>query len=352
MSANKTRYDEIDLLRGLSCLAVVAFHYFYRGQLDHWVTESAHPLVSQISSLGYLGVHLFFMISGFVIFMSAEGATVRAFVASRVARLYPSLWVAAPLTAAIAWWTASQYFQVDLRTLLLNLTLAPHHFQADFVDGAYWSLVVELQFYALIAIVIAAGWLGRIESLLAGWLVLSLINWLRPMHPLELWLDVNWAPFFTAGIVAYRVRSRGQTSQRRALYAASWLLACLYTIKTGQSVGSKWLPLTDMLEHILAVTCFFGIFSAIAFGDWRMQASFWTVWAGRLTYPVYLLHQNIGYMGIEALHEWGVGLIPAGLLMLLVIVALSTLICLYVEVPVGRWLRRTLAESRPALRTA
>ncbi len=348
MSSPKPRFDEIDLLRGISCLAVVAFHYLWRGQVDHWVIEQAPTWLALPSSFGHLGVHLFFMISGFVIFMSAQGATVRGFTASRAARLYPALWVAAPLTAAVAWWSGSPFFQVDFKTLLVNLTLLPHHFKVEFVDGAYWSLAVEIQFYFLMALLVWRRSLDRIELWLVLWLALSVVNWVRPIYLLKLWLVVQWAPFFAAGIVAYRIRALGLTRERVWLYLCTWLLAVLYVVQakhTGEPIVLT--PVGVSLLNTAMVTLFFGLFALIALGRLSMKPNFWTRWAGLLTYPVYLVHQNVGYVGIDWLHDRGVGLLAASAVMLAVTVAVSVAIAVLVEKPLGKALRRLLQGPRP-----
>ena len=48
------------------------------------------PSLHQLSRYGYLGVELLFIISGFVILMTAYNRTIQSFVASQVARLYPA----------------------------------------------------------------------------------------------------------------------------------------------------------------------------------------------------------------------------------------------------------------------
>jgi peptidoglycan/LPS O-acetylase OafA/YrhL len=352
MSA-KPRFDEIDLLRGIACLAVVAFHYLWRGQLGGWVGATAPAWVGQVASFGDLGVHLFFIISGFVIFMSAQGATVREFFASRAGRLFPALWVAAPLTAGLAWLSQDDHFQVDLRTLLINLSLVPQYFHVEFVDGAYWSLAVELQFYLLIALVIAMGKLHRMELLLSIWLLLSIANWLRPVFPLQFWLAVHWAPFFSAGILAFMVRKSGLSRDRGLLYLACWILAVLYTYKPS-AAGAPHTP--EQMQHALiaglVVSGFFVLFALIAFGRLSLRASALTRWAGLLTYPVYLLHQNIGYMGIEALAQRGIGLLPAAAAMTVLAIAAALVINRLVERPLGGWMRRQLQGKALAPRHA
>ena len=82
------RYRELDALRGLAAMLVVLFHYSW-----------GRPENRFEFSVGNTGVDLFFIISGFVIFMSLEKAeNLRQFVGNRFARLYPAYWVCVILT--------------------------------------------------------------------------------------------------------------------------------------------------------------------------------------------------------------------------------------------------------------
>ena len=83
----KSRVNEIDLLRFIAALAVVFFHYTFRGYAADAMTIMPYPLLAPFSKYGYLGVELFFMISGFVILMTAANGSLRKFVVSRFVRL-------------------------------------------------------------------------------------------------------------------------------------------------------------------------------------------------------------------------------------------------------------------------
>jgi peptidoglycan/LPS O-acetylase OafA/YrhL len=94
VSAEKPRTSrlvEIDALRGVAALAVVLFHY--TTHFTKLFGASPPPTIS--FSMGHYGVNLFFIISGFVIFMTLE-KTLRPmdFVVSRFSRLFPTYWVA------------------------------------------------------------------------------------------------------------------------------------------------------------------------------------------------------------------------------------------------------------------
>ena len=64
------RVNEIDLLRFIAALAVVFFHYAFRGYAADDLSILPYPLLAPLAKYGYLGVELFFMISGFVILTS------------------------------------------------------------------------------------------------------------------------------------------------------------------------------------------------------------------------------------------------------------------------------------------
>ena len=58
----QVRINEIDLLRFIAAIAVVIFHYAFRGYAANDMTTMPYPLLSRYAKFGYLGVNLFFMI--------------------------------------------------------------------------------------------------------------------------------------------------------------------------------------------------------------------------------------------------------------------------------------------------
>ena len=338
------RFHEIDLLRGLACIAVVAYHYLWRGQDAGWISHHTYPAVEAVARFGYLGVHLFFIISGIVIFMSAQGSSVRNFVASRVSRLYPALWVAAPLTAAFAWTLDRTDFQVSIPTLLANMTMLPHWFKVEFVDGAYWSLAVELQFYLLVALAMAFKGVDRPECWVGCWLAVAAVNAVRPMYPVELWLATKHASLFCAGICFYLIKTRGSTPFRLGLLAASWVLSVFY--EAGPDLRSvKGAPPEYVVACVDAavLTTLYALFYAWTTGHSHVKRSGLAVWAGLLTYPVYLLHQNIGYELLEALAPTGMAFGLRLLVVCTVVGGLAWVIVIFVERTLAPKLRRWIS---------
>jgi peptidoglycan/LPS O-acetylase OafA/YrhL len=93
----KSRVNEVDLLRFLAVIGVVFFHYAFRGYASEGMTTMPYPL-APIAKYGYFGVHLFFIISGFVIMLSASSGNLRNFIISRIVRLYPAFWICCTIT--------------------------------------------------------------------------------------------------------------------------------------------------------------------------------------------------------------------------------------------------------------
>jgi peptidoglycan/LPS O-acetylase OafA/YrhL len=83
------RVEALDLLRLFAVLAVVLYHYGFRGAAADGFTTASLTDLTPIAKYGYLGVQLFFVISGFVIAYSAEGRTASGFAIARIARIYP-----------------------------------------------------------------------------------------------------------------------------------------------------------------------------------------------------------------------------------------------------------------------
>ena len=333
----------------MACLSVLAFHFLSRGPTHQLMPGVDFPLAQAFANYGYLGVNLFFVLSGFVILMSAESATPRGFAASRASRLYPGLWAAASLTAGAAWLLGDARFLVSPGDYLANLSMVPQWFGLPYVDGAYWSLGCELQFYIVVWLVIRLGLLNRLELLMAAWLLVSTANAVRPMWPVELWLNAKWAPLFVAGGLFYLIRKHGMTPFRLGLLGAAFALAQFYACSDDPPDGVVGVPPLIMLAVRASVmTAIFLLFWLIATGRFRMQASPFIYYAGALTYPMYLIHENLGFMLYERLHRAsGMVIVPLALVLALLLAA-SWCIYAWIERPLGSRMRRLLAHPQRA----
>jgi peptidoglycan/LPS O-acetylase OafA/YrhL len=149
-----TRVNEIDLLRFLAVMAVVIHHYAFRGYAADDMSVMPYPLLAPIAQYGYLGVHLFFTISGFVILMTAGSGDLRKFIVSRIARLYPAFWVCCTITFIATLIIGGTHYHATVTQYLANMTMLSGFIGVESIEGAYWSLFIEMQFYAFVAIVL------------------------------------------------------------------------------------------------------------------------------------------------------------------------------------------------------
>jgi peptidoglycan/LPS O-acetylase OafA/YrhL len=304
------RVNEIDLLRFLAALSVVFYHYTFRGYAADDLSAMPYPLLAPAAKYGYLGVELFFMISGFVVLMTAAASRrLRDFCISRMVRLYPAYWACCTITfVLVAAWGAPRH-TATIDQYLMNMTMLSGLSKYQPIDGAYWSLLVEIRFYALVAVVLAIGRIHQAQRFLAIWLLATAalellpmlaapMGWVPPdaLRYLRFLLIVNYAAYFVAGAACYLVWSQGASIGRLALIAASWGLA-LFQAGPGLREFETYYQTTVNTNIVFSIITLF--FLGMLLVSLRRTGSLarhrWPL-AGALSYPVYLLHQNIGYI--------------------------------------------------------
>jgi peptidoglycan/LPS O-acetylase OafA/YrhL len=341
-----TRLRILDGLRLLAALAVVGWH-LTAAPTAGWDGHPFGPMTA-VTRYGWLGVELFFLISGFVICMSGWGRSVGEFAASRVARLYPAYWLAVLLAAAVLTaFVRPGAEPLTFAQLAANLTMLQNPLGVHDIDPSYWTLAVELRFYLLFAIVLAIGvTYRRVVYFCVIWLTVSVFV---SGQPWLAWLiSAENVPYFVAGIALFLMHRFGTTPLLWGLVTASWLIA-LYRLNSHMDATLHDHSAGSWLAAAGVVTACFGIMILVATGRLNRLDWPWLVTAGALTYPLYLIHQSLGVTAIDRLH----GSVPAGVLLaglLAALLGLAWLIHRFVERPLARRIKRGASASLAALR--
>jgi len=355
------RLVAMDGLRFAAAAAVLLYHFTATSTVSsYWGVdpERAFPLLNEVTRYGWLGVELFFMISGFVILLSADGRGVAGFVASRVGRLFPAYWACVVLTAGLQQvWSGGR--RTSLTETMVNLTMVQDLFEVTGLQVVFWTLLVELKFYLLVLVVLALGPLTRNRVLafaalwpLAGWAAQELgARWLTE------WLVPDYAPYFAVGMLLFLAYRDGFDLITSTLLVGGLALSVMRVLdasgRASELQGVPVNPVVTVLVLLASVVAVWATTLRTASGPPRTIVTVLGT-AGALTYPVYLVHTQFGYAVIDMLaHETTrtVALFAAGALSL----GLALAIHYGVERPTSTRLRRAvqtgLLRCSDALRT-
>lgn len=318
------RIYELDVLRGLAALGVVLYHYTTR--YDQ-IYGHSHDLLLSFPQ-GRYGVPMFFMISGFVILLALERTKrILDFVVGRIARLYPVYWVAIALTFATVALVGLPGREVSLNHAIVNLSMIQRFMSIPDVDGVYWTLQVELIFYLIMVLLYQLRLLRHIETMAIAWLLINLVriqsDWLPIPASISPFFLTDYAHFFIIGIALYQIWNKGGSTVRYGLIAAGLLV---------HSMNSH-------AESIIACMGFaLGLFFAIH-GYLRFINLKPLIFLGTISYSLYLIHQNIGYIVIRTLSQVSLNAHLSITVALGISIGLASLMALAIERPAMGYLR-------------
>jgi peptidoglycan/LPS O-acetylase OafA/YrhL len=353
------RLPALDGLRLVAALSVLLTHYFVLpGNPYIWgrLPEDLAPGPARAGGYGWLGVDFFFLISGFVICMSGWGRTVTQFFISRVVRLYPAYWLAVLLSAALIGLHPLNHVNstvdVSPRSVLANLTMMPYQLHMNMIEGVAWSLWVEARFYLLVGVLLMIGMSYRTVVGFCGlWMMATLIDVEVGSPMLDELVMSQYSGLFVAGIAVFLMRRFGPNLVLWGLLGFAWLVELtMLDLRVANRVHETGDHLSWTVSAAL-LTAGLVLLLLVALGPLGRIRWRWLTTAGALTYPLYLLHQNLGQVMIAELHRHAGGLAWPVVLLLTVtaMLLLSWAVHLWVERPVGRRLKQGLINGlRPA----
>ncbi|MFD5059556.1 acyltransferase family protein [Streptomyces sp. NPDC058394] len=349
----RPRLYVIDGIRLVAALMVALHHYAGTSRVNQpgnafWgrPVSEIMPTVFRFASFGWIGVEIFFVISGFVICMSCWGRTPKDFFVSRVIRLYPAYWFAVAFTVAVLVALPGVWGRPQGRDILLNLTMLQSGSGVQNVDAVYWTLWSEMRFYLLFMVMVAMGLTyRRVVVFCCVWGAAAMLAPVSKFPLLVLAADPSGAWYFIAGLALYLMHRFGQDLLLWGILAMAWLMGQRELgLRVAYEGVSSW------RGSVLIFTVFLLVMVAVALGLTDHIRWKWLVTAGCLTYPLYLMHYVTGTTLISRLHD----AMDARLLVALVIagfLVLSWLVHRLVERPVARLLKRGLESSFTRLRS-
>lgn len=297
------RVNEIDLLRFIAAISVVFFHYAFRGYAADNLSLMPYPSLAPIAKYGYLGVELFFMISGFVILMTATNSTVKRFIISRSTRLYPAFWVACSLTFLVTLLIGAPQFSATVPQYLGNLTMLSEFLGIPAIDGSYWSLFVEIRFYFLVLLLLILKQIRYAQLVLVLWLIISFLLEIMPVGILRYLFITDYAAFFIAGAVCFLIWSESFSLSKGLILLTAWALAEYEALSMLPSMEEHYKTHYNRITIIGIITVFFLIMFLVAQRWTGLLARQHWLLLGAITYPLYLIHQNIGFMIFNQLYQ-------------------------------------------------
>lgn len=357
----------LDLIRFVSAVMVVLFHFSgFGATIPAWPVKPADaPLgwLEPIAWMGWIGVQIFFVLSGFVIAASARGSTFGVFLKKRAIRLLPVLWISAALALSVrAMWgePVGELLPAFLRTLVLSP-------KGPYIDGVVWTLVVEAAFYVCIAfVVLIAPYLSGNERTLDHFAVLlgvmsgafTLIVFTTQSTtgafaeagsalPLDSFaFDVmllRQGVFFALGMLLFQAVDRGMSARKLVIILA---LASLCLVQIFNNVGA--LPAAFAPIAIWSVATLLIYFGA-RYGDRVIKRDVRPIMRpiGLMTYPLYLNHFVLGAAITPVLAPVIASTAILFVVMLLILLFNAWIIAQYPERWVQKRLKKALLTRKP-----
>ena len=343
------RFGGLDALRGIASLLVVLYHY----TSQHASVIGPHNAKLWIDfNYPALGVPIFFVISGFVIFMTLERSRrARDFAIARFARLYPAFVACMLLTAACVWTTGFNPRHLGVVDFLVNFILVVGLYGSVYVDPSYWTLTVEVCFYVglgLFFFLVQHRCVSKEDDFAASLrnpLPYAAIAWVsfavreRIAHgdslftPTALAFDYLYAHLFVVGIALYGF------SQKKIMVPGLLLVAAVAAGSMGE--GGHFHATAAIKILAFAAVVQFAMMIPV-----RPLAAAAAAFLGEISYPLYLLHQVIGFAAIRKLEAMDVNANAAVVLVMMGMVVLAYLVHRIVERPAQRLIKRWQARTQ------
>lgn len=356
--SSRNRLALIDGLRGVAAMMVVIYHL--TANVGKEAFASLPVWLSSLPSFGYLGVYVFFVISGYVITSSIgsseiTGSYLGKYALRRSIRLDPPYWLSMLVAIGMAY-LATRLFSDISRPLPTKGELVAHVLYLQDILGlksivdVYWTLCLEVQFYLVTLLLLwctslrsgsrRADVAAKTRTFAVASLSLLTLSLLQHASVLPepipgLFISAWYA--FSAGMFCY-------VWTKHAQFLSILVVGLLATVAVG--VVSASLPILTVVATTLLLIA---AWRAGKMGSWLSNRLI--QYLGKISYSLYLFHPTIGWSTVSLLKKLfgdpsgigsGVFFLSAGIASSVVSAAIVHRL---IEIPSIRWSRKIRLDS-------
>jgi peptidoglycan/LPS O-acetylase OafA/YrhL len=366
--APRGRLDALDGLRGLAATGVLVLHTWMFSYGD-----SHRPPKGLLDfTLGELrlGVQLFFVLSGFLLFRPFVGAaldgarrgpSLARYAIRRAARILPGYWLAVAASFLLLR-HLDHPMQIDPAQLPVFLLFAQNHFieTIKHLDPPMWTLGIEVSFYAtlplagLLALKLGGVHRGRQVALtlavVAGGLLSTVLAY---THHWPQTLSTSLLPHMTefgAGMTAATLLHRRTLPARAAALVALAGVVLIVSNSWWHATGAGSVELRNLVGDAPGVAGIALVLATLVAGPWKavLLARGPAKWLGSISYGIYLFHFPV-IVFLRMTDRWPQDSLTHELLAVLAItLPAATLSWLLIERPAIRWAQRRTSGARTA----
>lgn len=318
------RLSQIDALRGVAAVLVLLFHFTVR----FWEQYGHDEVFFFNVPFGQYGVDIFFVISGFVIFLTLHRlANSIAYIKSRFLRIFPLFWCVVLFEIVVQLYIAPAEMSKGLShfEMLANFSLVHQYFYIPSINGVYWTLAFEFSFYFWILVCFKLVPEHRRELIVFLWVLFSVAVFMIDdyflqsgiPYRLQLVFLLCYSHLFAAGIVLY-CSYRDKLTRLRVLMLIFFIVSHFY--------------IHGSLAGVMAITAIVAVYLASHNALWFLQNRV-AIYLGTISYSLYLVHQNIGHIVMKRVFVAGYGQIEAMVLAIAISILLASALTFLFERP-------------------
>ncbi|MCB2295312.1 acyltransferase [Clostridium algoriphilum] len=336
------KLDSIQIMRGIGAILIILFHSTTLYQIKFNISY-----LNGIFKFGFIGVDLFFIVSGFILLYTRKKESVGKYLVKRFVRIYPLYWVILSCVIILMFIipNAGNGGQKNIVFLLKNIFLIPD--KSLFMIPQAWTLSYEILFYLMFLTTMASN--KKIAKIVIElWTVGCLVNTIGNFNNANLFIKVMFNPVnleFLIGGMIYFLIIKYKESITRKICNISIVVGLMLTCFFATLIYFDKPYLSRILIGLSLALIIFGVI--VKNIKYECKYNKFLIYIGNASYSIYLTHFTLISATIIILQKTNIKCINSFTITLvdIVIVACGCICHNVLEKPIGKYFKNLFKKA-------